>query len=122
MKKLLIALLICLPTLGQAQSPVITQAYGVTTKNSSSTIGSTGVFQSLWAATVLPQRRAACTVQNNGTHTMYVFFGPIASATTATSITLAAGQSVTCNTTGSTLQDQVSITGTTSDAFYAAQQ
>lgn len=106
----------------QAQSPVITQPYGVTTQNSSTTIASTNVFQSIWVAPTNTRGRASCTVQNNGTNSMWVFFGPIASATKAKSVVLAAGQNVRCLVGGVALQDQVSITGTSGDAFYAAQQ
>lgn len=124
MNKLLIALLlICLPSLAQAQSPVITQPYGVTTHNDSSTIAVTNTFQSIWTASTNTRGRAGCTVQNNSASAaMYVFFGAIASATTGKSVKLAAGQAVSCNSGGTVLQDQVSITGTSGDAFYAAQQ
>jgi hypothetical protein len=53
---------------------------------------------------------------------MYVYFGAIASATKDTSVVLSAGQAVNCTVGGITLQDQVSITGTMGDTFYAAQQ
>ena len=127
-------------SLASAQTPVVTQPYvQITTQNTSSTIAVTNTFQSVFAATgalasysstspgtlgnpVVNKQRAACTLQNNGTHTMYVFFGPLASATTSSSVVLSAGQSVQCNVGGVTLQDQVSITGTSGDAFYAAQQ
>lgn len=104
-----------------AQSPVITQPYPVTTLNSSSTVAVTNTFQSIWAAAVAPRRRAACLVQNTGTNAMYVFFGPVADATTPTSIKLTAGQFATCNVGGAALQDQVSITGTAGETFYAGQ-
>ena len=38
------------------------------------------------------------------------------------SVVLAAAQGVSCTVGGMTLQDQVSITGTSGDAFFAAQQ
>jgi hypothetical protein len=115
-----------------AQAPVLTMPFGTQTTNSSSTIAVTNTFQSIWTpppgvagtpgVATNAQGRSACTVQNNGINTMYVFFGPIASATLAKSIKLAAGQFVQCNVGGAVLQDQVSITGTSGDAFYAAQQ
>jgi len=126
MKKLLalLALLgaIFAPSFASAQNPVITKPYAVTTSNASSTIASTNVFQSIWSADTTVTGRTSCTVQNNGTHTMYVFFGPIASATTAKSVQLSAGQSVYCSVNGMVLKDQVSITGTIGDAFYAGLQ
>lgn len=105
----------------QAQ-PVITRPYNATTNNASSTIASTNTFQSIWAADTTTVGRTSCTIQNNGTHTMYVFFGPIASATTSNSVQLQAGQVVYCSINGVILRDQVSITGTSGDAFYAARQ
>lgn len=123
MKRLLLALLMMGASLpSYAQSPVITQPYGVTSVNYSSTIAITNIFQSVWAANTTTRGRAGCTVQNTGTNTMYVYFGAIADATTAKSTKLSAGQSVRCNNSGITLQDQVSITGTSGETFYAAQQ
>lgn len=124
LRRLLVASVVLLGACGalRAQAPVVTWNKGIasgTSGNASSTITSGGTYQSLWSANAA---RNGCTVQNNGTHTMYVFFGPIASATHALSVELSAGQSVTCQVGGLVLQDQVSIDGTTSDAFYANQQ
>ena len=91
---------------------------GSITTNLSGTIAVTNTFQSVAVQGV----RNGCEVQNNGTHTMYVFFGPIASATTANSVALAAGQGVGCGAPGVVLSDQISITGTAGDAFYAGVQ
>lgn len=85
--------------------------------NASSTIASTNTFQSIWVAN---PGRSGCTIQNNGTHTMYVFFGPIANATLTNSAQVAPGNSIYCaGQFGVVLRDQVSITGTSGDAFYA---
>lgn len=120
MKRLLLLLFVLWAPLANAQSAVVTQPYARTTTNNSGTIAVTNTFQSIWAATA---GRAGCTVQNNSaTNAMYVYFGPIASATTATSVKLAAGQALTCSVNGIILTDQVSITGTSGDAFYAARQ
>lgn len=112
-----------------AQAPVVTKPYLAGTTNASTTITTTNTFQSIFAASSNPKAqggtgavRSSCTVQNNGTHTMYVYFGPIASATTATSVQLAAAQSLNCNVGPVVLSDQISITGTSGDAFYAVQQ
>ncbi len=86
--------------------------------NLSSTIAVTNTFQSIQVAT----KRHSCTVQNNGAATMWVFFGPIASATKAKSVVLTTGQSVRCSTPGTTLTDQISITGTSTQEFFAAVQ
>lgn len=128
MKRILI-LLSLLTSTAQAQSPVVTQPYAVLSTNASSTVTSTNTFQSIWTAlTANPNapKRSSCTVQNNSTaspaNTMWVFFGPIASATKGNSVVLAGGQAVSCIVGGIVLQDQVSITGTSGDAFFAAQQ
>ena len=92
--------------------------YGVTTTNLSSTIAVTNTFQSIQVATV----RNGCTVQNNSATTMWVFFGPIGSATQATSVQLAAGNNVSCAVGGALLNDQISITGTAAGVFYAGVQ
>lgn len=105
-----------------AVTPVQTQPYPVTSTNASGTIGSTNDFQSVFVASKPNTGRVACTIQNNGANAMWVFFGPIASATNGSSVELAVGQSVNCNSGGVILQDQVSITGTSGDAFFAAQQ
>jgi hypothetical protein len=115
-----------------AQSPVVTQPYtAVLTTNASGTIAVTNTFQEVFVAVNqaatpgTPQanrRRNGCTVQNTGTNPMYVFWGPIANATLANSVKLTAGQAATCNNQGLTLQEQVSITGTATETFYAAQQ
>ena len=124
MKRLLILVSLLMATPAWAQSPVFTLPYDVNSVNASSTVTSTNTFQSIFAAVAIPQRRASCTIQNNSVagRTMFVFFGPIASATTPSAVQLSAGQSVTCSVNGSGLQDQVSITGTSGDQFFAAQQ
>lgn len=104
-----------------AQTPVTTQPKGVVSYNSSSTITVTNTFQSIFVANV---NRVSCTIQNNSaSNSMWVFFGPVANATKGASVVLAAAQSCGCNPpNGVVLQDQVSITGTSGDAFFAAQQ
>ena len=89
------------------------------------TISVTNTFQSIQAAQAVSGAapRRGCTIQNNGTHVMYVFFGPIASATTSNTFQVAAGQSINCGAfPGIVLQDQISITGTSGDAFVATLQ
>lgn len=123
MKRLLLALLLIGASFSAyAQTPVVTQPYNVTSQNYSTYIISTNVFQSIWSANTTSRGRAGCTVQNNGSSVMYVYFGAIASAITSHSLQLSPGQSVRCNNSGITLQDQVSITGTISQNFYAGQQ
>lgn len=109
-------------SLASAQSPVVTTPYAVTSSNNSSTVAVTNTFQSIWAANTGNRGRAGCTLQNNGTNNMRVFFGPITNATANNSIVMVPGAAVYCQVFGIVLQDQVSITGTSGDAFFAAQQ
>lgn len=123
MKRFLsIGLLLASVSFSFAQSPVITSPQGSNIVTGSSSITVTNTFQSIFAASGSNTGRMGCTVQNNGTHTMFVFFGPIANATTSNSVQLSAGNNVKCNSGVIVLKDQVSITGTSGDAFFAAQQ
>ena len=89
--------------------------------NASGTIATTGTFQSVFSAA--KGNRRACSIQNNGTNNMEVFPGPPAVATTGASVVLLPGWFFYCSTTsGGVLQDQISITGTSADVFYASQQ
>lgn len=90
----------------------------VTSKNLSGTITVTNTFQSVQSSQTV---RQGCTLQNTASNNQWVFFGPIANATKATAVLLAAGQSVSCTvgSGGTTLQDQVSVTGTSGDAYFA---
>ena len=76
----------------------------------------------MWAVSTASRGRVACTVINQGTNPMYVFAGPIASATIAKSVKLTAGQAFYCNIGQVVLKDQISITGTATETFYAAAQ
>lgn len=124
MKYLFITLLLIVGiSNGFAQQPVITKAYPVTSSNSSSTIAVTNTFQSIWIADTSTTGRSSCAIQNKGTaDPMYVYFGAIAGATIGKSIKLTTNAVLNCSVFGAILKDQVSITGTSGDAFYAAQQ
>lgn len=112
-------LLLGLLSVAAAQSSVITLPTPRASGNASTTVAVTNTFQSIFLANTA---RVGCTVQNTGTNSMYVYFGAIAGATTAKSVKLAAGQSVSCQSGGMVIRDQVSITGTATETFYAAQQ
>lgn len=116
MLRLILALLLLAPLPAMAQSAVRTTPFGVVSSNLSSTITLTGTFQSIQTAN---SERKSCLIQNNGSNDMRVYFGPIASATSAASAKLSAGSSINCAAGGIVLTDQVSITGTTADAFVA---
>lgn len=115
-----------------AQQPVQTwPAPGTTAGASASGVIGTGgtTFQLLFAATgvnlagvQIPPRKA-CTIQNNGTHTMWISEGTTALlATQAKSVQLGPGQVYYCNNSGGVLIGEVDITGTSGEAFYAAQE
>lgn len=117
---LVLSLLISLPAIAaDSVQPVYARKQPTTSRNLSSTIAVTDTFQR-----VVGQNfdRLSCTVQNTGANTMWVFFGPLASATKAGSVVLAVGQSVTCGTNGAMIADEISITGTATENFFAAEQ
>jgi hypothetical protein len=131
MKKILLALLLMIPSLAFAQGLIITKQYALGSgDNQSSTIAVTNTFQQVFASSIASVSatsssgntgRNSCTIQNNGSNAMYVFFGATADATTAKSVKLAAGQAVTCDNNGSVIKTAVQITGTATDVYYAAQ-
>ena len=111
-----------------AQQPVqVIPSPGTTAGgNVSGTITTTNTFQQLFPATPPAPAggpgRKGCYIVNNGTNKMYVSEGVAAgSATIATSIPLAANGSFNCTFNQTALQGIIAITGTSGDAFYAAQ-
>lgn len=120
-----ITLLLLLPIAALAQiSP-----YPVFTTEGSGTIAVTNTFQQVLALASMTAPRNGCLIQNTGSHVMYVFFGPIANATTGKSFILqppanstSQGGSVSCNVAPNVLWDQVSITGTISETYTYASQ
>lgn len=110
--------------IAQQGSPVTTFPAPQTLVDASGTIGVTNTFQSVLASKIGAsgaQIRHNCTIQNNGSHTMWVFFGPIANAVASKSYQISSGQLIYCSgPSGITLQDQVSITGTATEAFTAS--
>lgn len=97
----------------------VAQIKPVQTRNLSGTLAASSTFQSIAAYDV---NRSACLVQNNSANKMYVYFGPIANATTGASVVLDIGKSVSCNNGPIVATDQVSISGTSGDAFLAVFQ
>lgn len=102
----------------EAQQAVVTSPIARSVLNASGTIGVTNTFQSLWTQNSV---RVGCTVQNNDSNAMWVYFGPIANATKANSVLLDPGQVLNCSNSGVSATDQVSITGTSTGAFFASQ-
>lgn len=121
MKSLIVLFLLLGFSFAQAQSPVITKPYGVTNHNDSSTITATNTFQSIWAAASSNTGRVDCIIQNNGAANMFIFFGPIASAATPSSLTLVPAGIFKCANSGVITKDQISITGTADQEFFAIQ-
>lgn len=110
---MLLAPILC-PLAADAQSP-----QRVSTTTSAVTVAKAGVFQQ-----ALPSAsRNSCTVQYNGLTIGYVFFGPIANATTPTAFQLTStGQSINCNVYGVVLTDAVNVTGAAGDIFVVTTQ
>lgn len=101
--------------------PASAQVFRLTSNNLSGTIAVTNIFQPVQAQSY---GRSDCTIQNaSTTNSMWVFFGPIASATKAKSFILdtSHGLSISCGIPfyPGVLTDQVSITGTSGDTFTA---
>lgn len=94
-----------------------------TTVMGNGTITAGNAFQSIMAADL---NRTGCIIQNTSTHTMYVYFGATASATTSNSFQVPAGAFIYCGAGGNAalaLTDNVAITtSTTSDTFVFAYQ
>lgn len=103
--------------LSVSTSPVTAQSIPLSSTNLSGTIASSGTFQQIQGQT---NNRNGCTIQNTGSHTQYVFFGPIANATTPVAVELSPSQSVNCSVASNiVLKDAVSISGTSGDTFFA---
>lgn len=120
MKRLLIGALFLLigASFAYAQTPVVTQTSKFSNANASSTIAVTNTFQSIWSSNSF---RNDCIIQNNGAASMYIYFGPIANATTPNSLSLAANSTFRCANSGIVQSDQISITGTATQKFFAIQ-
>ena len=98
--------------------------------DASGTIAVTNTFQKVFGATQgnsagapgTASTRKGCTVQNNGTHNMYVNEGtPIGGATTSNTVLLPAGSALSCAGGGTVLTGEIDITGTAGDSFVAKQ-
>lgn len=116
MKFLLTFLLLATPALADT---AITPGLR-TTIQQGGTITTGGSFQSIMAA---DPDRTSCTIQNTSTHTLYVYFGSTASATTSNAFQVSAGNFFYCTTNVLALTDNVAVsTSTTSDTFVFSYQ
>ena len=116
-----------------AQQWVKTQPLPSTTLNGdkSSTITSTNTFQLVFASAAngvaptpgLGGERHGCSIQNNGTHNMYVNEGTATTSATTSNTWIVApnGGLFNCNFGGVVLTGEIDITGTSGDAFVAKQ-
>jgi hypothetical protein len=96
------------------------------------TIAVTNTFQialaaSAWVANPTPgaQARQGCLLQNNGTHSMYVYFKKTGAAVASltNSFILQANGLMNCNSiSGGVLQDEIDISGTSGDAYVLISQ
>ncbi len=120
MKRLFLILLLIIGASfpAYAQTPVITYTSKFNNANASTSIAVTNTFQSIWASN---SNRNDCIIQNNGAASMYIYFGPIANATTSNSLILAAAGIFRCANSGIVQSDQISITGTATQKFFAIQ-
>ena len=123
MRNLVIITFLALSAPALAADYVAPLAFG--SGNASGAIATTGTFQSVQKKSL---SRNGCAIQNQSTNsssdTMWLYFDPTNStncsaATKAGSITLAPGQPANCNIGTIVLSDQVCITGTSADTFFA---
>lgn len=112
-----------------AQQPVFTYGTKSSTDGApaSGTIAVSNTFQKVFSsvnttASESSPLRKGCTIQNNGSNNMWVEEGATAgTAAKANSVVLTPGSAYSCSAGGTVLQGEVDITGTSADAFYAAQ-
>lgn len=114
------------------EKPVTTRPLNVVSNNASTTVTVTNTFQQALARPTATPGRSGCTIINYGSNTMWVFEDSTAAglpaanvsvtATKAKSVQLAANQGYYCTSGGVTISSAIFITGTSGDAFYAAQQ
>lgn len=131
LKLALILSLLALPALAQ-QNTVTTYPAPVTVQATGTSITATNTFQSVFSA--LGNQfggssaiRKGCFVQmTRGNGSMFVFFGPVANATTPTAVLLNSPSNIKLNCADispvAIPQDQISITGTAGDGFMAIQE
>lgn len=110
---------------GQAVTTLPAQATTAGAGNVSGTLAAGATFQTVFASAAPNSStglRRGCSIQNNGTHNMYVTEGKgVAGSTTSNSIILPPTYIYTCNSGGAVLYGEIDIAGTISEAFYAAQ-
>lgn len=96
---------------------VLTAPTGVTTIETGGTTGATaGTFASALAASSL---RRGCLLQNTSGSVLYVYLGPVSSATMTNSLQISAGGSFGCTPPGGiVLQDNVAVASAAAGATY----
>lgn len=109
----------CIAGGGTPGAPSTVTPVGGVTTTANSTIAVTNTFQTAIAASAT---RLSCTLQNQGTHTMYVFFGALGGASLGASFQLAPGQPISCDSGVMVATDAVEVTGTAGDAYVVTKQ
>ena len=111
----------------QGQAVTTLPAQGTTLNgNASGTVAVTNTFQMVFGARApsgaATGTRRGCTIQNNGTHNMYVTEGlGVAASSLTNSVILPPTYIYTCSINGAVLYGEIDLTGTATEAFYAAQ-
>ena len=119
-------------SVASAQQAVVSAPLPATSANgdASGTVAVTGTFQKVFGGagnTIAPPpgtpgERHGCSVQNNGTHTMYVTEGTgVVGSSLTNSWQVAVAQLFNCNFGGVVLTGEIDLTGTAGDAFVAKQ-
>lgn len=117
-----VLLLVPISAMGAGGVPVASVGAPRYSVESNGTVSVTNTFQQVFGQDT-GGNRVGCKIFNTSAHTIYVFFGPIANATTSNAIPIPAYSAsspspyVGCNDIGVVLQDQVSVTGTAGDTF-----
>ena len=112
---LLAAALLATPALAQYAG----YPYPSTASDHHGSVAVGGTFQEVFP---FNQNRRGCVVQNpaNASEDLYVYVGPIGSATTAASVDLQAGMSFNCNQDLVVATDQISVTSATGGHAFVA--
>lgn len=128
MKRFLISLVLILASVSFSlaqNNAVFTAPTPIIISPIAKTIVSSSAFQLLFAAppsTPTSQTgRQECLIQNLSVRDMFIFFDVPTNAITSNSFKLAAGLTFRCSSGGTVIRNAISIGGTATDQFFAAQ-
>lgn len=116
MKRLFVAALLCGACL---VGPIHAQQNPLSSIVNNGTIAVTNTF-----ATILPadSGRKGCTLQNQGTHVMYLHIGALAAATLAKALQMQPQDKAYCQTPSGVIFENLNLTGTAGDAWWMSNQ